>query len=242
MAAISLFPGRQGGGPLLPERKRQAAPDQIEQRGDKAHRLGGELCHRVGGHRRRGCARSAPAEGAGQQKIQSDIDSTGQSDEIERRPGVPQPPEDSSHRIVADDEGNPAGTDQQILAGVLHRLGGRVQQRHRAVGKQQHKRGEHQRRRREQDAHRSHCPGGAGIIPLPYPLADQHRAAHGQPQNHAGQGLHDLAADGYTGYRRRIGESPHHEQVRRAIQRLQQACQQKRACELQQRNAYPALR
>ena len=51
-----------------------------------------------------------------------------------------------------------------------------------------------------------------------------------------------LAADGYTGYRRRIGESPHHEQVRRAIQRLQQACQQKRACELQQRNAYLALR
>ena len=29
-----------------------------------------------------------------------------------------------------------------------------------------------------------------------------------------------MAADGYTGYRRRIGESPHHEQVRRAIQRL----------------------
>lgn len=56
----------------------------------------------------------------------------------------------------------------------------------------------------------------------PQVLPHQHRTAGGQADNKIGHRLHDLAAGGHGGDARLVGKLSHHDQVHRAVQKLQQ--------------------
>ena len=185
------------------------------------YRQGQGQAHPLGSHGGEGGPRRPQAEHSHQQKIPHDVDDAGHQHEVHGPLGVPQAPEHAADHIVAGDEHQAAGADKQVLPGGRRR-GGHLHQRHDGVGGQ----GEGGRQDHGDEGKEGKQGADGPVYVLPPPgaqvLPHQHRTAGGQADNKIGHRLHDLAAGGHGGDARLVGKLSHHDQVHRAVQKLQQ--------------------
>lgn len=167
-----------------------------------------------------GGSQSTQAQDGHQKIISRHIDGAGDGHGHQGGLGIPHAPEDAAEDIVGGDEAKPrpAHTDvgERGRNGLLRHLGDAGQPSGAQNGKGGEKGGD------EGEEGDAAADDGAGLLPLTLAqrLAQHDGGAHGETGDHAGDGVHQLAA---CGYRRHIGgggEAAHHPKVHRTIGRL----------------------
>ena len=152
-------------------------------------------------------------ERACQQEIKTDVNGAGHTDKIHGRFAVADAAENTGNGIVARDKWDAAGADEQILHGEGNSFRRGVHGGNSLMGAKQHDR----RQRGGNDGHENgQRTDGACCAPVIFRAhmpADQHRSAGGDAEKDAGDGLHDLAADGHGGDRLAAGEPADNIQV-----------------------------
>ena len=212
-----------GHGPLGPEAgfcDRQARPlaADDDQSNDHADAL------------RNGCAQGSPgraqAQSSHEENVQADVGRAGDGDEIHGAFRVAHAAEDGADDIIGGDAGNAQEADGEILRRPHHGLRRGGHDGHDGIYKpQQHQRQDHGQG--QKDGRRAaHGVGGPLALLAAHGLGDGDGGTHGQPHQHDGDHVHDLAADGdgrRAGYALKLADD---EQVGHAVQRLQKIRQQ----------------
>ena len=164
--------------------------------------------------------------GAHEQVIQTDIGHAGHGDEVHGAFGVAQATEDGADDIIGGDKGDADEADSQISRRARDRLGGSGHDVHNRM----HQQDQHHRERHRQGEEQGDRVADMDSRPLfvvgAHRLTNADGGAHGQAYDHDGEHMHDLRADGDSSSAGCPLELTDDEQVRHAIQGLQEIGQQ----------------
>ena len=157
-------------------------------------------------------------------------------------PGIAPAAQHGADGVIAADKDVAQHADGDILHGELKRWLRRLQK---AQKRAQHRQHACRKRQRHACKHGERGADGAlyfAVFPLAGILPDDDGAAQRKAGDEAGDDLCHLRAGGNGGHALGPAEGPHHEQVCRAVQRLQHVGNKKRAGKAEQRPGCAALR
>lgn len=140
-----------------------------------------------------GCPQMKPSY---QQKIQGNVKHTGNKDEKERASGITDATKNAADDIIGDNQRNSHETDAQIGSCLCHSFRGCRKQKKNAIDGKQKKDGEKQGEQRKKNDGIADGLTDLFLLFFSYGLTDQYRGAHGKTDDHHGEHVHYLTADG----------------------------------------------
>ena len=177
-----------------------------------------------------------------QQQVARDVAAAGDGHGHQRRGGIADAAEHAADEVVGDDHQRARAADAHIGHRKVERLRRGLHHR----GDRPRAGGDERRHDQRDDAeqHDARADGLAALagVALADLLAQQDGRAHGEAGHQVGQRHHDVGAGGHRGDVRRRAELAHHQQVHRAVHRLQKQRRQHRQREPHQRREYPSFR
>ena len=194
---------------------------------DKAQHTGNDL-RDVSGQRR---PQNTHLKRDDEQKVESDVERTGQDQKVQRRFAVAQCAHDGRHHVVQKDERdarkNPADVDDRAVndvVGCLHQLHHRAGQRNGADG-------QHHAARNAKPRGVGHMAAQITVIPRAEQLRDWDRKAVADANDKAEDQIVDRPGRADRGQRTDTAEPAHDDGIRQRIELLEQVAQHQRQAE-----------
>ena len=168
-----------------------------------------------------GCSGGPHRHGADEDIVKQEIDETGESDKVHRRPCIAKPAEDAGKDIIGDDEGDACKADEKVRPCILPCFRRGLQPREDRIDRKEEEHGADEAEEGKEQHRASDAAGGFLPISAAHRAADGDGRPHGEPDDDDGQHVHQLASDGDGRDRCGAIEETCDEEVGHAVERLQ---------------------
>lgn len=168
-----------------------------------------------------GCSGGPHRHGADEDIVEEEIDETGESDKVHRRPCIAKPAEDAGKDIIGDDEGDACKADEKVRPCILPCFRRGLQPREDRIARKEEEHGANEAEEGKEQHRASDAAGGFLPISAAHRAADGDGRPHGEPDDDDGQHVHQLASDGDGRDRCGAIEETCDEEVGHAVERLQ---------------------
>ena len=176
----------------------------------------------LGKRRAQGRAHRSQMQRPHEQIVEHDIGTAGYGHEIQRAARIPKPAENRANDIVGRDQRYAQEAHPQVCFRIGYGRRRRLHPRRDLTGQQQAACRQQHRHAQEQDGRIADDCRTARPVARTDSLRNADRRAHRQPHDHDREHMHDLAADGHGRDAGRSLELTDDEQIRHAIERLQE--------------------
>lgn len=168
-----------------------------------------------------GCSGGPHRHGADEYIVKQEIDETGESDKVHRRPCIAKSAEDAGKDIIGDDEGDTCKADEKVRPCIFPCFHRGLQPREDKIARKEEEHGANEAEEGKEQHRASDAAGGFLPIFAAHRAADGDGRPHGEPDDDDGQHVHQLASDGDGRDRCGAIEETGDEEVGHAVERLQ---------------------
>lgn len=168
-----------------------------------------------------GCSGGPQCHGTDEEIVEEEIDETGESDKVHRRPCIAKSAEDGGEDIIGDDEGDACKADEKVRPCILPCFHRGLQPSEDGIDRKEEEHGADEAEEGKEQHRASNEAGGLLRSAAAHRAADGDGRSHGKPDDDDGQHVHQLASDGNGRDRCGAIEETCDEEVGHAVECLQ---------------------
>ena len=182
-----------------------------------------------------------PAEDHDEDQVQHDVQKRGAAQEIQRRHGIANGPQQVGEVIIKEHKDKAHEDDPHIAVHHFHQLAGGPQEAQDRAAERHHQEVQGYGDPADQQEGQPHCALHAGLLLPAEIVGEQGAAAHGHANQDGSQECHQSVGASHRRQRVRPQEAAHDQGVRDIIKLLQEVAQYHGACEQQHVFGYVSL-